>query len=173
MPRLTAADLLAAPVRFAPTCDRDRELSLRARRLGPDLDPVADGFRNHLKPGLDVTAEELLIDKAQLLTLTAPEMTVLLGGLRVLGVHAAGEHVVGIRHEFLGDTQIKRGAVGKPGQVDFKGQQGLELAEEPRKIGGGNGADLGSGGRGNGTCRDADPQAGQREQSAILGDDSA
>ena len=55
------------------------------------LEPVADGFRNHLKPGLDVTAEELLIDKAQLLTLTAPEMTVLLGGLRVLGVHAAGE----------------------------------------------------------------------------------
>jgi len=49
------------------------------------LEPVADGFRNYLKPKLSVPAEEMLLDKAQLLTLTAPEMTVLLGGLRVLG----------------------------------------------------------------------------------------
>ena len=48
------------------------------------LEPVADGFRNFLQPGLPVSAEELLLDKAQLMTLTAPEMTVLLGGLRVL-----------------------------------------------------------------------------------------
>ena len=48
------------------------------------LEPVADGFRNYLKKKYSVTAEELLIDKAQLLTLTAPEMTVLIGGLRVL-----------------------------------------------------------------------------------------
>jgi catalase-peroxidase len=48
------------------------------------LEPAADGFRNYLKTKYDVTAEELLIDRAQLLTLTAPEMTVLLGGLRVL-----------------------------------------------------------------------------------------
>jgi catalase-peroxidase len=51
------------------------------------LEPVADGFRNYLKAHYAVPAEELLIDKAQLLTLTAPEMTVLVGGLRVLGVN--------------------------------------------------------------------------------------
>src|SRR6202008_4950428 len=49
------------------------------------LEPFADGFRNYLKAQYSVSAEELLIDKAQLLTLTAPEMTVLVGGLRVLG----------------------------------------------------------------------------------------
>ena len=51
------------------------------------LEPVADGFRNFLKAKYAVSAEELLIDKAQLLTLTAPEMTVLVGGLRVLGAN--------------------------------------------------------------------------------------
>ncbi len=48
------------------------------------LEPVADGFRNYLKAKYAVSAEELLVDKAQLLTLTAPEMTVLIGGMRVL-----------------------------------------------------------------------------------------
>ena len=52
------------------------------------MEPVADGFRNFLKGNLSVATENLLIDRAQLLTLTAPEMTVLLGGLRVLGVNA-------------------------------------------------------------------------------------
>ena len=51
------------------------------------LEPPADGFRNYLKAKFTVSAEELLIDKAQLLTLTAPEMTVLVGGLRVLGAN--------------------------------------------------------------------------------------
>ena len=51
------------------------------------LEPVADGFRNYLKTEFGVPAEELLVDKAQLLTLTAPEMTVLLGGMRVLGAN--------------------------------------------------------------------------------------
>jgi catalase-peroxidase len=51
------------------------------------LEPVADGFRNYLKARFSVSAEELLIDKAQLLTLTAPELTVLVGGLRVLGAN--------------------------------------------------------------------------------------
>ena len=50
------------------------------------LEPVADGFRNHLRSKYTLSAEELLIDKAQLMTLSAPEMTVLVGGLRVLGV---------------------------------------------------------------------------------------
>jgi len=49
------------------------------------LEPVADGFRNYLKTKFSVSAEELLVDKAQLLKLTAPEMTVLVGGMRVLG----------------------------------------------------------------------------------------
>jgi catalase-peroxidase len=53
------------------------------------LEPVADGFRNYLKAKFSVSPEELLIDKAQLLTLTAPEMTVLVGGLRVLGANYA------------------------------------------------------------------------------------
>jgi catalase-peroxidase len=51
------------------------------------LEPVADGFRNYLKPVSGVTAEALLVDRAQLLTLTAPQLTVLLGGLRVLGAN--------------------------------------------------------------------------------------
>jgi len=51
------------------------------------LEPVADGFRNYLKGRYRVSAEELLIDKAQLLTLTAPELTVLIGGLRVLNAN--------------------------------------------------------------------------------------
>ena len=51
------------------------------------LEPVADGFRNYQKTKYEVKPEELLIDRAQLLTLTAPEMTVLLGGLRVLNAN--------------------------------------------------------------------------------------
>ena len=51
------------------------------------LEPVADGFRNYLKPVSGVTAEALLVDRAQLLTLSAPQLTVLLGGLRVLGAN--------------------------------------------------------------------------------------
>jgi catalase-peroxidase len=54
------------------------------------LEPVADGFRNHVKGPTGVRAEHLLLDKAQQLTLTAPEMTVLVGGLRVLGANAGG-----------------------------------------------------------------------------------
>ncbi|WP_226470432.1 catalase/peroxidase HPI [Luteimonas panaciterrae] len=51
------------------------------------LEPVADGFRNYLKTRYAVTAEELLLDRAQLLTLTAPELTVLIGGMRVLNTN--------------------------------------------------------------------------------------
>ncbi|MGE4549663.1 MAG: catalase/peroxidase HPI [Intestinibacillus sp.] len=51
------------------------------------LEPVADGFRNYLKSKFPISAEQLLVDRAQLLTLTAPEMTVLLGGMRVLGAN--------------------------------------------------------------------------------------
>ncbi len=51
------------------------------------LEPVADGFRNYLKTKYAVTAEELMVDRAQLLTLTAPEMTVLVGGMRILNTN--------------------------------------------------------------------------------------
>jgi len=51
------------------------------------LEPVADGFRNYLKTKYAVPAEELLVDRSQLLTLTAPEMTVLIGGMRVLNAN--------------------------------------------------------------------------------------
>ena len=57
------------------------------------LEPAADGFRNYMKAGVTSPAEELLLDRAQLLTLTAPEMTVLVGGLRALGaVHGGSRH---------------------------------------------------------------------------------
>ena len=52
------------------------------------LEPIADGFRNYQKTRYAVPAEALLVDRAQLLTLTAPEMTVLVGGLRVLGANS-------------------------------------------------------------------------------------
>jgi catalase-peroxidase len=54
------------------------------------LEPAADGFRNYLKTKYAVTAEELLLDRAQLLTLTAPEMTVLVGGMRVMNANFGG-----------------------------------------------------------------------------------
>jgi catalase-peroxidase len=52
------------------------------------LEPIADGFRNYARAGLTAPAEHLLLDRAQLLTLTAPEMTALVGGLRVLGANS-------------------------------------------------------------------------------------
>ena len=59
------------------------------------LEPTADGFRNYLKTKYSLSAEELLVDKAQLLTLTAPEMTALIGGMRVLNAnHDASQHGV-------------------------------------------------------------------------------
>ncbi|PYG26506.1 catalase/peroxidase HPI [Pelagimonas varians] len=54
------------------------------------LEPIADGFRNYQKQAYTIAPEELLLDKAQLLTLTAPEMTALVGGMRVLGANHAG-----------------------------------------------------------------------------------
>jgi len=59
------------------------------------LEPTADGFRNYLKTKYSLSAEELLVDKAQLLTLTAPEMTALVGGMRVLNAnHGQSQHGV-------------------------------------------------------------------------------
>ncbi len=59
------------------------------------LEPTADGFRNYLANGHERTAEELLVDRAQMLTLTAPEMTVLVGGLRVLNANV-GQSALGV-----------------------------------------------------------------------------
>ena len=59
------------------------------------LEPTADGFRNHLANGHERTAEELLVDRAHMLTLTAPEMTVLVGGLRVLNANV-GQSDLGV-----------------------------------------------------------------------------
>jgi catalase-peroxidase len=57
------------------------------------LEPTADGFRNYIRKGLEKSAGELLLDRAQLLTLTAPELTVLIGGLRVLGANFGGSEL--------------------------------------------------------------------------------
>ena len=63
------------------------------------LEPIADGFRNYMKDQCTVSAEEMLVDRAQLLTLTAPEMTVLVGGLRVLNVNfGKSQHGVFTKH---------------------------------------------------------------------------
>lgn len=62
------------------------------------LEPVADGFRNYLKKKYAITTEELLIDKAKLLTLTTPEMTVLVGGLRAMSVVANGSSTGVLTH---------------------------------------------------------------------------
>jgi len=65
------------------------------------LEPMADGFRNYARKGLEGSAAELLVDKAQLLTLTAPEMTVLVGGLRALNVSQSAHGVFTRRPETL------------------------------------------------------------------------
>ena len=60
------------------------------------LEPLADGFRNYQQQAFSVSAEELFLDKAQLLTLTGPEMTVLVGGLRVLGEITAAQNMASL-----------------------------------------------------------------------------
>ncbi|MGB5038031.1 MAG: catalase/peroxidase HPI, partial [Blastocatellia bacterium] len=86
------------------------------------LEPAADGFRNYLKGEFTVTAEELLVDRAQLLTLTAPEMTVLVGGMRVLGatVGKTAHGVFTTRPEALSNdffvNLLDMGTVWKPAE---------------------------------------------------------
>ena len=79
-----AIDVPFAPGRVDATQDQTDTESFAV------LEPVADGFRNYLKGPTGVALEHLLLDKAQQLTLTAPELTVLVGGLRVLGANAGG-----------------------------------------------------------------------------------
>jgi len=95
------------------------------------LEPIADGFRNYLKGKYTVSAEALLVDKAQLLTLTAPEMTVLLGGLRVLNTNVGqSKHGVftqrpeALTNDFfvnLLDMTTEWNAVA-PGKDEFQGR---------------------------------------------------
>ena len=77
---------VAVTVPFAPGRTDASQAQTDVDSFSP-LEPVADGFRNFQKTRFAVRAEDLLIDKAQLLTLTAPELTVLVGGLRVLGAN--------------------------------------------------------------------------------------
>jgi catalase-peroxidase len=73
-------------VPFTPGRTDASQAQTDAHSFAP-LEPQADGFRNYLRPGLEGSAAELLVDKAQLLKLTAPEMTVLIGGLRALNAN--------------------------------------------------------------------------------------
>ncbi|QQL44553.1 catalase/peroxidase HPI [Sulfuriroseicoccus oceanibius] len=88
----------AVQVPFTPGRTDASQEQTDAEAFAP-LEPIADGFRNFLKPNVATKAEKLLLDRAQLLTLTAPEMTVLVGGLRVLGAnHKQSEHGVFTKH---------------------------------------------------------------------------
>ncbi|MCQ8897697.1 catalase/peroxidase HPI [Limnobacter humi] len=84
------------------------------------LEPQADGFRNYLKAGTKAKAEALLVDKAQLLSLTAPEMTVLVGGLRVLGTNVGGSkhgvftHTPGVLTNDFFTNLVDMGVAWKP-----------------------------------------------------------
>lgn len=84
-----AAAGLSVEVPFAPGRGDATEAQTDAESFEP-LEPVADGFRNYLPKEYAVKPEELMLDRAQLLGLTAPEMTVLIGGLRVLGANYGG-----------------------------------------------------------------------------------
>ncbi len=84
----------AVTVPFAPGRTDATAEQTDADSFAP-LEPEADGFRNYVRAAYTVSAEEMLIDRAQLLTLSAPEMTVLVGGLRVLGAsHGGAKHGV-------------------------------------------------------------------------------
>ena len=71
------------------------------------LEPVSDAFRNYHRSGLSVTAEEMMLDKAQLLGITAPEMTVLLGGMRSLGITASDYGLVSENSDQLTNEYFK------------------------------------------------------------------
>ncbi|MFP5239184.1 MAG: catalase/peroxidase HPI, partial [Acidobacteriota bacterium] len=106
------------------------------------LEPKADAFRNYLKARYSVTAEELMVDKAQLLTLTAPEMTVLLGGLRVLGAnygqtpHGVFTKRPGMLTNDFFVNLLDMGTVWKPASPDNELFEGRDRATgEPRWTG--------------------------------------
>jgi catalase-peroxidase len=103
------------------------------------LEPCADGFRNYLKKKYSVPAEELLLDRAQLLTLTAPEMTVLIGGMRVLGANV-GESQHGVFTERPGTLTndffvnlLDMGTVWKPVSENADAFEGRDRSTDERK----------------------------------------
>jgi len=103
------------------------------------LKPVADGFRNYLTPDCDLPAEQLLIDRAQLLTLTVPEMTVLIGGMRVLGANF-GDASHGIFTERTGVLSndffvnlLDMGVEWRPSADDSQIYEGYDRATGERK----------------------------------------
>lgn len=131
-----SVDVLFAPGRVDARQDQTDVESFAA------LEPVADGFRNYNKGNLGVPTEALLVDKAQLLTLTAPELTALVGGLRVLGAnHDGSAHGVftdkvgvlsndffvnlldmGVEWKATGaDAELFEGKCRKTGQVKYSG----------------------------------------------------
>jgi catalase-peroxidase len=98
------------------------------------LEPQADGFRNYLKSTLSTKAEELLVDRAQLLTLSAPEMTVLLGGLRVLNAnYGKSQHGVftqrpeTLTNDFFVNV-LDMGTAWKPSTADDQVYEGRDRA---------------------------------------------
>ena len=103
------------------------------------LEPVADGFRNYVKPGCDFPAEQALIDKAQLLTLTVPEMTVLVGGMRVLGANYGGtSHGVfterpGVLTNDFFVNLLDMGVEWKPTSEDAETFEGIDRKTGERK----------------------------------------
>jgi catalase-peroxidase len=103
------------------------------------LEPIADGFRNYLKGRYTIPAEALLIDKAQLLTLTAPEMTVLVGGMRVLkaNVGDAQHGVFTTRPETLTNdffvNLLDMSTVWKPVTSDADAFEGRDCKTDERK----------------------------------------
>ncbi len=114
------------------------------------LEPTADGFRNYLQKGHDLAAEHLLLDRACLLSLTAPELTVLVGGLRVLGANA-GESTHGVLTD-------------RAGNVDER------LLRQPARHGHRVGGDVGNRGRVPGSrsghgCRPLDGHPGRPRSS--------
>ena len=103
------------------------------------LEPVADGFRNYQRARFSIDPEHLLVDRAQLLTLTAPEMTVLVGGLRVLGANV-GESLHGVfteRPETLTNdffvNLLDMGTTWKPASKDGDIFEGVDRATGKRK----------------------------------------
>lgn len=103
------------------------------------LEPIADGFRNYEKAKYSVKPEELLVDKAQLLGLTAPEMTVLVGGMRVLGANYGGspfgvftDRPGTLSNDFFVNV-LDMGTVWKPMQEDPDVFEGLDRASGERK----------------------------------------
>ncbi|PYC28922.1 catalase/peroxidase HPI [Pseudomonas mosselii] len=96
------------------------------------LEPLADGFRNFSKARYSVKAEKLLLDKAQLLTLTAPELTVLIGGLRVLGANHGGSKDgvftdrVGVLSNDFFRNLLDMGVEWKPTSVDNEAFEGRD-----------------------------------------------